>query len=419
MVATPPIYWATQLWGLPDIGDPFDVEEFLAFKIPDDRNAFVFYRQAASSYKFWEPHRKAAGSKADPMVPWSKAVPEVRRWVEENREALALYRRGTERPDALDSLPVAGHGLGDRWDLYQPLNGLLVLALLEGSRLEEQGDLAGAWDWYRADLRAIRHIGMHAMIFRRLVVQRWHTDLRNRLIAWSANPRATPAMLRQALDDVIASGSLAPSETYTLKAEYVNINGMLEGPDHLYPKVPPRWMMNLAASNGARPIVMLLTPRQMLSVYDAWRFWRHEPERSRRVIRLVVANWLAYYDLPPENRPKSDPNPSILYDFYSFGPDAPANARILSPEALDRWQRTAEDALATFRIADLSAVRIGEWTDHRDLLILLGTALYRRDHGTDPSTPEALVGPYLESLPAELPEGGRNEAIPRAGKTVK
>src|SRR5271156_6134171 len=42
------IWWATQLWGLPDIGDPFDVAAFEAFHVPDDRNAFHWYRDAAS-----------------------------------------------------------------------------------------------------------------------------------------------------------------------------------------------------------------------------------------------------------------------------------------------------------------------------------------------------------------------------------
>ena len=39
--------------------------------------------------------------------------------------------------------------------------------------------------------------------------------------------------------------------------------------------------------------------------------------------------------------------------------------------------------------------------DRRDLPILLAEELYRRDHGSDPPTPEALVGPYLERLPPE------------------
>ena len=48
------------------------------------------------------------------------------------------------------------------------------------------------------------------------------------------------------------------------------------------------------------------------------------------------------------------------------------------------------------------------------MLILLGTELYRRDHGTDPPTPEALVGPYLKSMPAEVDDGSK-KAIPKTG----
>ena len=51
MVTAPPLWWATQLMGLPDVGDPFDVEAFRAKTIPDDRNAFVLYRQAVVLYK--------------------------------------------------------------------------------------------------------------------------------------------------------------------------------------------------------------------------------------------------------------------------------------------------------------------------------------------------------------------------------
>ena len=51
MIACPVIWWWTQLLGLPDIGHPFDVAAFKAMRIPDDRNAFVLYRQAAGLLK--------------------------------------------------------------------------------------------------------------------------------------------------------------------------------------------------------------------------------------------------------------------------------------------------------------------------------------------------------------------------------
>ena len=44
-------------------------------------------------------------------------------------------------------------------------------------------------------------------------------------------------------------------------------------------------------------------------------------------------------------------------------------------------------------------VRINERADYRALVVLLAGRLYRHDHGADPPSDEALVGPYLKSLP--------------------
>jgi hypothetical protein len=55
-----------------------------------------------------------------------------------------------------------------------------------------------------------------------------------------------------------------------------------------------------------------------------------------------------------------------------------------------------------------------ELVNHRALVILLGTELYRRHHKTDSPTPEALVGPYLKSLPIESPDDERGGADPKA-----
>ena len=57
--------------------------------------------------------------------------------------------------------------------------------------------------------------------------------------------------------------------------------------------------------------------------------------------------------------------------------------------------------------------------NHHALVMLLATHLYRRERGTEPPTPEALVGPYLKRLPAEYPEEGWNEVKPGAAETVE
>ena len=102
MIIAPPLWWSIQLMGLPDIGEPFDLEAFRSSRIPDDRNAFVLYRQAADRLKSLNSFVVSKRS-IDAHVRWSQADPMVRRWVEANREAMELFRRGAERPDSLDS----------------------------------------------------------------------------------------------------------------------------------------------------------------------------------------------------------------------------------------------------------------------------------------------------------------------------
>ncbi len=405
-IACPVIWWWTQLLGLPDIGDPFDVAAFRAFKIPDDRNAFVLYRQAARSLKPWGRGQSDKINRYSRLV---RANPEIERWVEDNREAMELFRQGTERPDALDRIPEIEHAQTDDLNVLQALGSFRVLALLKGSRLEDQGDLAGAWAWYRAALCAILHVGLRASVIERQIARRWYNEIQDHVASWAADPRTTPALLRQALEDVIACESLAPSDSYTLKAQYFEVDRILDDLNRQGRRMPPSW----AAAIG---MIDYHLARELLDpVYRAWRFWRREHERSRRVIRLALANWIAYYDLPPEDRPEPDPNTLTAFDFYAFGPDAPANARILSPRSLDRWLGSTTDAGLLLGFWGWSGIRLRERLDHGDLLILLATQLYRRDHGTDPPTPEALVGPYLKSLPEEFPDNRRDDTAPVAG----
>jgi hypothetical protein len=158
-----------------------------------------------------------------------------------------------------------------------------------------------------------------------------------------------------------------------------------------------------------------LSPDRMQTVYDWWRFWRREAERSRRVIRLAVANWLAYFDRPVDRRPKPDLKVQGKHDFYGFGPEAPDKARALSPEALDRWLTTTIDAQELLPRLDSRTLRIQERTTHRKFVILLASQLYRRDHGAIPPSDEALVGPYLKELPDDGSDDAGHQAASAAG----
>jgi hypothetical protein len=395
MIAAPVAWWFIQLLGLPDIGDPFDVREFRSFTIPEDRNAFVLYRQAADRFKPLVPSSKAEGQRIQLSVAWSEADPLVRRWVEANREAMELYRRGAERPDALDPELTSNP---DSHEMTQALRFFQALALLEASRLEEQGDMSGAWAWYRAALRATHHLSLRGTVSRRMSAGRWHSEIRGRILGWTADPRTTPEMIRRALDDALACGAFTPSDSYTLTLEYPLDVIMLDRPEN-----PGRQLLVVKLTAKLSSQTYQPDSDQIKALADAWRFWRREPERSRRMMALAFANWIAYYDLPPDRRPEPDPNATGPIALYALGPEAPAKARALAPEAFDRWLSTADDAREMLDFWQVYGRPLGarERAGHRELVILLASELYRRDHGTYSPSDEALVGTYLKSLPEE------------------
>ncbi len=408
ILAAPVAWWSLQLAGLPDIGEPFEKTGSRPVAAPDDRNPFVLYLEAAARLKTLKALRDPSGEPIDPHARWAEADPRLRRWVEENREVLAIYRAAAERSEPA---PISDE---DEFKLWQALNDFDHLAMLEGSRLEDQGDMAGAWSWYRAVLRSSHHEGAYGGIIKRSMAQQWRFWLSFRLTAWAGDRRTTSAMLRRALDDALACGLIRPSESYTLEFQYRLLRRQLDNQGSPAREVNARrWKATFGIPD------YYLSPDQMQAVYDAWRFSRREPERSRRVLRLAVANWRAYYERPPDRRPEPEAKVSGKYDFYTFGPEAPASARALVPEALDRWLATTIDAQEWLIGLDWRQLRNQERAQHRAIVILLASQLYRRDHRTDPPSEEALVGPYLKSLPDDGSTDAADRPVRRADGAVQ
>ncbi len=392
MIAAPVFWWFIQLAGLPDIGDPFDLAESRARSIPDEQNAFVLYEQAWAKLG-WKDETRTGMPRQDPWavenVRWSKVSPDARKWAEANREAMELFRRGSERPKALPTASLADDG-----PHYQAFRAFLWLAVLETSRREDQGDMAGAWGWYRAALRASYHFGRRGHPFHRILANQMQTGLRTRIDQWANDPRTKREMLRRALDDVVACGPFATSGPEGLQQDYVRLMKELDGPRN-----PGNYLALEGLQQRLWRAGVILPPDQWRSLGAAWRFWRAEPERSRRVLRLAFANWMAYYALPPDSRPDPDPTLPGPVRFYDFGPDAPANARALSPGELHRWFDSTSDARALLMNFSPPVLYSQEARAYRELVILLACELYRRDRGKIPIQDEELVGTYLKKLP--------------------
>ena len=391
MIAAPVLWWAIQLLGLPDIGDPFDMEAFRSFTIPDDRNAFVLYRQAAAMLKPLKSSRKPSDAPVGQVGPWPKAVAEARRWVEENREAMALYRQGTERPDALDLVPPNGAG---SWQMVEALRSFHVLAQFEAARLESRGDMAGAWGWYRAALRATYHAGMRGSAAARMNAQQWHSELRYRLTAVGRRPADDPRLA-------------PPGPRRCGRVRVVHPLGVL----HAQGRIPVRG----AVAGQARTTRAGFTA-QRLHACSTPRTTDWVPEqivRDRRCLAILATGAGAEPAGAPAGRRQ-------LAGLSGAAPGTGGRApipgalriRLLRLRARGAGRGPRPVARGAGPLArhdhrrhgvaprlDLRRIRIQERANHRALLVMLASQLYRRDRGTDPPS-RGVAGRTLPQEPA-------------------
>jgi hypothetical protein len=380
-------WWMTTLSGLPDIGDPFDVAAFAERPIPDDENGYVFYRLAADRF---------VDEDAEMTYDWATTGPVGKGWLERNREALELWRRGSERPKAL-YVPSRSMNLMTQLPVVNTVRRFARLARLEAGRLEAEGDLEGAWRCYRAIFRSSRHVGHHATAIERFVGLQMHQQDCWQMTRWSTDPRVTPAMLRRALDSAIADYAVTGPLSDTLKVEYLTFLKTYDDPDLV------RKCLNDANTAGTSKDPWFARDASLFGLSKAFL---REPERSRRVTRLVYANLLAVCDLTPDRRPPvvcSLPNltgkggtPTLLVDLYAVE----GTAMALPPDKILRWyQSTLYARHLTPALINIMKAIDSERASQATLLIALANRLYEIERGKTPETVEELVGPYLKALP--------------------
>ncbi len=388
-------WWATQLWGLPDIGDPFDVAAFENVHVPDDRNAFLWYRDAASLTTALS--RKMQAEKRQAMRKfegeWSKASPAWRDFLAQSGEALAIWRAGSEKPDARYDHPE-GISIRTLLPVTMELRTLAKLGILEGARLEAEGDMAGAWGWYRGALRSSRHSGKHGFLIERLTGGAMHKDASDALTRWASDPKVDAPMLRQALDEVIAIDAMTVPRSETVKLEYLLLIHTLDDPNLIEDVLlrreagePADWCQELPVSDTVKK-----------PIQEARLILADDRERTLRLSRLMTANWLAEVDKPPHRRARLARNDPPIYE---ADPAAPPSSRVLSPKELSEWLDSSLVAGLTFRLLSKFSFALDlERTRQAGLVVHLADQLHRREHGgTPPPSPEALVGPYLKALP--------------------
>jgi hypothetical protein len=170
------------------------------------------------------------------------------------------------------------------------MDTLGILALLEGSRRQESGDTAGAWDCYRAVLRMAAHIQGRGSVDQRrasnfgLLGGGW---LQRRLATWAADPRTTIPQLRGVLDDVLKTEPKSDGDSFAVKTGYLDIMRWMERPVNPrdLPEIEGGWTIRLGdmqlsadkvASSCASPNAVAASCD--CSVPIGWRTW-NSPSR--------------------------------------------------------------------------------------------------------------------------------------------
>ena len=285
LIASPFVYRATRLTGLPDCGHPFDVEAFGTQEVPDEENAFVEYRKAEKLFKKL-PFNNDDYVSLDKALEegWSEATANVRQWVTDNRACLEVWRRGTEKPDALYLQPKDVK-FDTEFPLFDVARDNARLACLEGSRLEEAGDLDAAWGWYRATLRSSRHFGKRGGMMERMIGMANHATASKAIATWASHDDLMPQQLRQAIDNLKNAYAMTAPASVACKCEYLYSENMLK-PSSLIKVISIESGLGGDLGRAAGTVL----------------FFQNEPEMGRRVMRQAYANWLTQIDKPRHQR---------------------------------------------------------------------------------------------------------------------
>ena len=375
---------AACLWRLPDPPEPFDLAKHGRVEVADADNAMLAYREVFARFGDLDfKGYRAAGDKAWDVSDWAAADPEVRRWAEDHRAALEAWLPANDRDDSLLVQPEEQR-MGTLLGPVQSIRPYVRLALLEGSRLEQAGDLGAAWRMYRAALRAGRHAGRHGGTIRRLIGNAFLRQSRPRVAAWIEHPGLTPGLLRRAIGDVEACRAMTSPASEMVRAEYFSARATVNDTG--------TW----ANLNDSGPYSRTEWTNQFEGVRWARRFLRREPERSARVLRLLAAGYLAQCDRPRAARPRLLFPDAMIYDHDAQTPRA---VRMIAPDALERWWKDSVlNDLGPFsgHMQGYLDAEVGTFDHFR--LRMAGRA-FAIERGRPPKAYGELLGPYLEALP--------------------
>ena len=372
----------TSLHGLPAIDEPFDTRKSATIPIPDEENAYTFFRRATDRFVGHESDIRGGASL---YRAWSEVSPETLRSLETNREALDLWLEGTRRDRAVYMQPGTV-AIDTQLPVVQRLRSFARLASLRAWRRQLDGDHAGAWTWIKAGLRAGMLTGQNGFPIERLVGIAHYGMAASQAQLWSDDPKVGADLLRRALDDVLAIEAIAPDYAQMIRYEYYSMMNTLADPASRA-RGMEEWVQNGGATSR---------DRAMSRVLPAYAFLRRDPERSRRVVRLMIDNWLWAVDRPAADRASR----VVEFDRIHLYRRPPEDPGPMGVDELARWFATTAYARVLCIGWKYEAAQARDERVRAGLIVHLAERLFEKERGRPPASPDELVGPYLKALPA-------------------
>lgn len=386
------LWRAMSLRGLPDIGDPFDVAAFLkTAEIPEERNAFALYQEAAARSLPLEPiTTPSVGRQLKPVPVLRNSA--IDAWIEANEISLALWLAATRRSDGVAVSP-SGRTRYTNTTVFERLSELTDLAKFAATRRMMRGEVAEAWTYYLGALRASRHITRFGSFMQRELGCQMLSAATSDASRWVSDSRVGPDLLRQAIADLGEIRSLGAPLVENVKTEYLIFRNSVRSPSILkdmtwLPTVPNEWKLLWLRAPGA---IM---------------FFKREPERSERVIQHVFANWIREMQKPPAARMLFGPGVGSIPPLPPGGVRAvSAGGPELSGGELNKWLDSSLLARvhlpALFRMLSMESLEVQLI---ENLRMSCAMRLYKLENGRDPKRLKELVGRYIDRLPEEYAE---------------
>jgi hypothetical protein len=375
IVTIPIVYRSTRFTGIVPIEEIVDREIEGRFIVEDDRNAFTLYASAVSMLP--PPTKDLQIDEGSEAVRtgqgWAAISPEVRQYLEDSQGALAEWKLGTERDEAVN-VEVATADFSALLPVTQELRAFGRLAVLQALRDLDEGKPDEAWQWLRALMRSSRHSGKHGFMVERFVGVALHRLAADSIAVWASNDKVTIEDLQKALTELQEIHRMTAKNSDSLKTEYIVLTNSISN---------ARSLEDILGYGGD-------------PLKSAYLFVHGEPQLVLIVIRHVFANYLSQCDLPPYERVSA----STSLDLYL--PTGKESPPLMDPGKLN-------DAAMKSVLARLLIPAVSQCITASDCEQALQTALelsiklemHRRKHGEYPETLEALIPEFLSEVPRD------------------